>query len=537
MKKLLPAYIVSFVFSFMLCFNEPITMYMLNFNDFWFDLPLIFTPILLASLAVFLLLSLLFTLIYYLTRKKSLKIFNIFLIVIFILFICFYIQGNYIIFNLPSLDGTDINWNNYHTENIISIVVWSLVIISAIVSCIKFKMENVIKVIPYVSLAICVMLISSGIASIRPHSWDKKVLSVSTMKNYDTYSKDKNFIIFLVDAVDSVMFEDVMNKGKDFKNTFSDFTYYKDTTSTYLYTRDSIPFILSGIWNENEDNFYTYYNKALDNSLLLNELKNSNYSINLYEDELKWDTEKSHNVDNLIYLDRTIDYIDYLTNQAKYVLFKYLPYPLKKYSKVETMNFKSGRVSEDVELFNWTNPKNNNYIKDNSVQLSNDKIFKFIHLEGAHVPFNQDKNLNRVNGTYDDKLAATLTLINTYLNSLKENNVYDNSVIIVMSDHGYTLKKRPIGRQNPILFIKGLNEHHDMDKSDKKISYSDLNDAYIDLLNDKKSSELFSNIPSDRERRILLYEYLNENHMKEYLQKGHAWEDKMLVPTGKKFDR
>ena len=93
MKKLLPAYIVSFVFSFMLCFNEPITMYMLNFNDFWFDLPLIFTPILLAFIGVFLILAFLFTGIYYIGKKKNNNIYNISLVVFFVIFICTYIRS------------------------------------------------------------------------------------------------------------------------------------------------------------------------------------------------------------------------------------------------------------------------------------------------------------------------------------------------------------------------------------------------------------------------------------------------------------
>ena len=535
MKKLLPVYIVSFVFSFMLFFYEPITMYMLNFHDFWFDLPLIFLPILIAFGSLFLILSFLFTVIYYLSKKKI--VFNIAVVSFFVVFLCTYIQGNYMILNLPSLDGTLINWNNYTNESIVSIVLWVVVIIGTVISCIKFKIENVVKTIPYICLAICFMLISSGVASIRPHSWDKKVLSVSTMKNYNKYSSDKNFIIFLVDAVDSVMFEKVMNSSKDYNNTFKDFTYYKDTTSTYLYTRDSIPYILSGIWNENKDDFITYYNKALDNSLLFKELNNNDYSINLYEEEMKWETDKTKDVDNIIYLDRTINYVSYLKNQTKYVLFKYLPYPLKKYSDIEKLNFNDGKVMDDVKIFTWKNKENYNYIKNNKVEISNNKMFKFIHLEGAHVPFDQDENFNCISGKYDDKLKATLNLINTYINSLKESNVYDNSVIIIMSDHGYDLKERTEYRQNPILFIKGIDEHHDMITSDKKISYSDLNNAYIDLLNNYESTALFSDISGNRERRVLLYKYLNENHMREYIQNGHAWEVDKFMPSGKKFDR
>ena len=76
-----------------------------------------------------------------------------------------------------------------------------------------------------------------------------------------------------------------------------------------------------------------------------------------------------------------------------------------------------------------------------------------------------------------------------------------------------------------------------MNISDKAISYTDLNDAYTDLLNGKKSNELFKDITDKRERRYLLYVYTKEDHMVEYTQTGKAWDLNTLVKTGKEFNR
>ena len=539
MKKLIPAYVMSFVFSFMLFYYEPIAMYMLNFHDFWFDLSIIFYPLLAVTFGLFLVLSLIFTIIYFINKKFNdrFTFYKVCVIMFFVVFVCTYIQGNYMISNLPSLDGNLINWNDYKTESIISVVMWIVVIGIMVFTSIKFKMENVIKTFTLISIAIFVMLVSSLFASIRPHSWDNKILSVATTENYNKASSDKNFVIFLLDAVDSVMFDDVMTKTKQ-TDLFQDFTYYKDTMSTYSYTRDSIPFILSGVWNENKYPFDVYYNKALDKSVLFKELGDKDYEINLYDNDLLWTTEKSKNVANLVQLDRKIDTVNYLKQQTKYVLFKYLPYPLKKIARIEYLDFNRGKVQDNTNLFTWADTVNYKLYKEESVEKVDNKVFKFIHLEGAHVPFDLDKNLNRIsNGTYYKKLEATLTVIEAYINNLKENGIYDNSVIIIMADHGYYIGNGSDGRQNPILFIKGVDEHHDMIRSDIPVSYTDLNDAYIDLLNDKKSTELFSDIPKNRERRLLWYRYLKENHMVEYVQTGKAWNEKTLKKTGKVFDR
>jgi len=92
-------------------------------------------------------------------------------------------------------------------------------------------------------------------------------------------------------------------------------------------------------------------------------------------------------------------------------------------------------------------------------------------------------------------------------------------------------------RQNPILYIKGINEKHEMHESNKAISYLDLIDAYNALLNDKKSDEIFINLPIDRKRKYIWNEFNNENHMVEYEQSGKAWETDKLTKTGIEYNR
>ena len=540
MKKLIPAYVLSLLFSFMLWFYEPVVMYMLNVHDFWFDLHIIIKPIMEMFLGVFIVLSLLFTLIYYLNKKyaKTLTVYNICLVLFLALFIALYIQGNFLAGHLPSMDGTDINWNHYLDQNIISTVMWLSVFGITMFLGFKFKYETVINKIPFICFAIFVMLTSSMISSIRPHSWDRKHLNIATKENYSTVSTDKNFLVLLVDAVDAVMFEDVINSDDDYKKTLEDFTFFKDTTSTYLYTRDSVPYILTGMWNENKYDFDKYYNKAFDNSKLFKTLKENDYSINLYEDEMKWETDKALEIDNIEKLNRKINEFFYIKQQAKYDLFKYLPFPLKRYSRIETLAFNEAKVAGDFEFFTWSNPEAYKDYQVKEMAKTENKIFKFIHLEGGHVPFNMKKDVKYTKkATYYDKLEGTMTIIKTFLKQLKDNDAYDNSAIIIMSDHGYIAKGGPLGRQNPILFIKGFDEHHELEKSKLPISYSDLFSAYNDLIDDKKSDELFSDVSENRERRILKYDYLKEKHMEEYIQKGKAWNEKTLVPTGKKYDR
>lgn len=144
-------------------------------------------------------------------------------------------------------------------------------------------------------------------------------------------------------------------------------------------------------------------------------------------------------------------------------------------------------------------------------------------------------NLNVVeNGNYQGNLDACITIVEAYLNKIRENNVYDNSAIVIMSDHGWS----PIyeDRSNPILYIKGFNEKHEYLVSDKKISYQDLAIEFTKLIDGYTTDKLFVDLDNS-ERRYLFYEFRDEDNLIEYSQTGYAWETSKLIPTGKKYVR
>ena len=171
--------------------------------------------------------------------------------------------------------------------------------------------------------------------------------------------------------------------------------------------------------------------------------------------------------------------------------------------------------------------------------------FKFIHLNGAHAPFIYDKDANVIGveqGSYRQSMEASITLAANYIQALKDSGAYDNTALIVMADHGYNgmgEKEEDFLRQAALLLIKGRNEQHDtMQISEAPISYEDLQEAYVRLLDGAQSDAVFDWKEGDtRERRFLEYAPGNEKHMVEYLQKGHAQDLTTMVPTGRVFDR
>lgn len=364
-------------------------------------------------------------------------------------------------------------------------------------------------------------------------------------------STDTNFIIFLLDAVDEECFWQVWQEHPEYEDAMNDFTFYNNAMSGYAYTEHSLPLILSGEWFENKEPFIDYRNRIFKSSPFFNYLREQGYTLSNYDDEYKFEKGVMDGAfNNITYTKSSLwDRSLFNTRIIKMVGMKYAPYVLKPYCWFNVSMLKNQEMSsKDEELFSWRNDDFYKDVQEDDITYVDGKRFKLIHLMGAHVPFYFDKDVNVIDDAdYYTSIESSMTVTMSYLNKLREAGVYDNSVIIILSDHGYNIEGEAVkvaqknenetGRQHPILFVKGLNESHDLQVSGAPISYEDLVEAYYKLMDGAASDDCFAYKEGDqRERRYLLYKYLGEDHMVEYVQTGYAGDESTLVPTGRVFD-
>lgn len=551
-NELMPAYFLVFVSCFMMLVFEPILLYATNITDFWFDFWIMIGPLLGAFLCFLLGGLLIVSLIYFVNLFFSgrMLLFKGLTLAGFMVFFLLYVQGNWLSGNLPPLTGEPIVWESYgRFENRILLIILAFLSIAAAVGIRKLKLDRTIRYAAVGGGVISVMLAVSLIPTVVENNALKaKNTFTPTTENYNTVSSNQNFLIFLVDHTDSKRFYEVMENDEDFYGMFEDFTYYPDTLSVFAYTINSIPNILTGTVNHNETGFLDYSSSAYNQSPFFDKLMQNGYGINLYSSSIAWGGHRNFEIENTVSIyDTKVDFADFMNQELKYIRFKYLPYGMKQGSQIETLDFNACRMSQkQIEYYSWSNRVNHHTIRINNVLEQREKnCFQFVHVEGAHLNYDMDKYLNLIEGgTEKEKIAATLTLIKTYLQRLKENDAYDNSVIVIMADHGSNAQEGAgellyedpywcLDRCNPVLLMKGYGEKHKMIKSDKPVSYMDLQDAFCGLVDGKHSSELFAELRQGRVRTAL-YEY--GRSMVEYETTGKAWELEKFVPTGKVYD-
>ena len=66
-------------------------------------------------------------------------------------------------------------------------------------------------------------------------------------------SEDQNFVILLLDTVDSRTITELLDEHPEYSEVFRDFTYFENTVGAYSCTERSVPYILSGDWYENDE--------------------------------------------------------------------------------------------------------------------------------------------------------------------------------------------------------------------------------------------------------------------------------------------
>lgn len=534
---------LSWVIIFMLCIFEPLNMYFVNMDQYEFDFYKLLPICLVMALLFFFIAVLYGTLI--LVTPISDKLLHISCTAGSILFLALYIQGNFFAGSLPVLDGSVINWNDYSLEKIQSAVIWIAVASIIIFFAVRLKRDLFFKGVRYASMGIFgVLLLTMITVGLQNGGFKHRSLHAITTEGEWEYSTDRNVIILVLDAVDEGVEMSVLKDNPEYQAAYSDFTFYENVVGSYPFTKYALPFFMSGEWFELDEDYEDYSVRALTESGLISRLREEDYNLGIYTDEIS-----RHSDDMLIYSNirqdpcKIISYVRFCKALLKFVCFKYLPYGLK-----DRLNIWYSELNELIDAgeyekirFLRSNKRFFEALNERGITYTESKSFKLIHIEGGHVPFIYTKDMEVVEKTdYYTCVEAANTIAVKYLDRLKESGVYDNSVIIIISDHGLNRvnDKNPMDRHHPILMVKGIGEHgNGMKYLDYPISQEDYVTAFVRLADGKGASEMFEgNETEERDRRYIYTETEEDKNFIEYILPKGAFAGDELVQTGIKYD-
>ncbi|MBR3637995.1 MAG: hypothetical protein IKN45_08795 [Lachnospiraceae bacterium] len=445
--------------------------------------------------------------------------------------IAVYIQ--FMFFNqfIGQMNGDVYRWKDHVLHTVLNIFVWILIIgLGLFLGFIKkkekiiFAINGIIGVLLVVSLIFAFIKAPGDVIS-------RKQFYLSGEEQF-TIGKDKNAVLLIADAVDNKYIKQILEEEPGFMDDFNDFTIYTNTCSVYDMTNTSIPQMLYG---------YTQKADSENAVSFLKRFTNQGYR-NLffyYEKASEMNEDPKPYISNYVFTKVTESILDvnYKMIRDGFVrmsLYRLCPCILKTIFGRMDINFdycilyNGGKDELVVDNQDFKNKLNLSYN-----ELS-DRCFIYQHITGIHFPCDD----------YYQGTKESLDIFKEYLRQMKELGVYDNSLIIIASDHGVhdDVEGIPFATAStPMLFIKKpMEKHNEFILSGKPVYYRDFQATllkYAGLYEDQFPAEEFGKTIDDYDEheermRVWFDTGFNNQKIRKYEYTGDTEELERVVREG-----
>lgn len=444
------AFHIIFTLSLTVALLVPTEIYIKNASQLWFDLKDIGKFFLLDTIKY---VAILFAV--YSSCWKS-KVRYYFLAILLGLLLGVFLESFIIGLDYGTFDGHEINWDNLIGAGIVNTVIWVLCLGASIVGFYRLahderKLKKVIKPISFfvVFIQCVVLLIILKNNPIQKHIVvEDGIVGVLTNKNMYTVSSKDNIIVFLLDAFDASVFEEIQKRSPNVLQAFKDFTYYPDTISSFGFTHFSLPEILTGRLYDPVGNYPLYFESAWKDNPFYLFLKDNDYVINLFTSGNY--VAKSVPVDNLI--TKKIEMSNITAEKFRnLVYFRIAPLFLKKIYYTYNLDIDNPEtIFDDKKPYMFDDIKFFAQLKNGLKETKKKNAFQFYHLQGLHPPYIIGENVELLKanhrGTAYSQALGVLKIVKEYIEQMKKLNLYDKATFVIMADHGYhnTIGSRPL---------------------------------------------------------------------------------------------
>lgn len=382
---------------------------------------------------------------------------------------------------------------------------FTAIIFSLIIGYIFYKKIAVLKIL------FAVLMLVNAINIYKIYSFEVKKAADSSefplQNELLNYSTKENIVVFVLDMFSGSHTPYILEQFSQLKNNLDGFILFPNTLSTTNSTIHSIASVIGG-------EFYSAYNMNKRRDDLEAQIAQSFTTMGDFFSAQGFDVSMfiqapisikdsiKNNAKSDFFIEEEADFVpsfvrhsgvlenknsdSVIVNFISFGLFRFVPEQLKKGI------YNNGKYLSDKNRFWRTNNSvgirhsSSFYAFSHFNIVKNDKpTFKFLHSLMTHAPYNiyfdgktcdfskkfsawNDTLKNAVmNGDSNDKAAfyqhydteaCALFYLSNFISWLKENNIYDNTKIIVVSDHGGNDGiKIKAHRADSLLFFKDFN--------------------------------------------------------------------------------
>lgn len=490
--------------------------------------------------------------------------------------LCIWLQTTLLSFDLRSIDGGGI------TSNFISAKISAFLWLTIPISCLFFFTKSYQKLLPVIAFLMLVKFFSVSYLGVTTPTAN------TTHSNYKDnkpliFGGKGNVVVVVLDTFQSDTFYDIVTEGKFEEKELNGYTFFRNNLGAYPSTLPSISAMLSGKTYENEIPLASYIQNSFNGNTLPKYLKQKGFKTSLI-----WTERSSINCTpeiadycwekGFLLRDRVKGANMFALDVSKILditTLRIIPSPfrsilsdlsvvsptyelLSRLTSIKNdLNFAMPHVQDPILIDLITS---NAKVKENSSPL-----FLFLHLIIPHPGYVYDKDctffydegLLDNHENYQNQAVCSLKQITKIQNKLKMLNIYDDTMIVVLSDHGNLYQgKRPtffedddndqtfgdshsiiedkvIASALPLLMIKGFKDTGPLKIDDTPVQITDLKQMVLERL--EKESYLTSKYKKSQQRPTRIYRFydwiveggkLKEGYLPpitNFEVTGHAW--------------
>ena len=466
-------------------------------------------------------------------------------------------------FNVPAygpMDGSAVEWSAFRWQPLLDVAV------AAGVAAAFFAARKRLKEHPRLVLwALVLMQLAQAAAA----AWRVESMPAAEPPGGGVYrfSETKNVILVVLDAFQSDVLLQILERRPAYRAQLDGFTYYPNVVGLHPSTSPTIPALFVGEHYRNTPSLSRFRRRIFSEQSILSDFSRNGFQVDLiYRAGLP--PGRAELVDHFVEADRLgtswRDALQEALNAFEFTLFRSSPQILRRALYVE------GTWSISPRVFRGY-PQSVQHRGDLMMLAQLEQrahvsgaqpVFKFVHVYTPHLPIVIGADLEPSRRRFDrdaftDQAEASLRMLIRFLDTLRRVGAYDTSRIVVVGDHG-----RPgIGLRSdlldlpeaggdrpaipglhlvmagglPVFLAKAPRARGPLAVDQSPVSLTDVAPSLVDGVSSRADRfagySVFSDgIPADRRREFLYYRWMEQSWgaryldpMTVYVVDGHSW--------------
>ena len=371
------------------------------------------------------------------------KLHSAYVTLLFGLGLVVWIQGNFLVADYGAFTGAAIDWTIESWRNPYEIALW-IGLPALVVAATRYTF----RIAPFASGALVTLqaaaLITTALRadSATPAKWRGLAESMFEL------SRKQNIIHIVLDGFQSDLFGEILaEERRTLDRSFSGAVFFENHTGAFPTTIASVPAMLSGRVYRNDRSLQRYVRDIYQQGSLFKSLRAGGYRVDSLT-EMHHDKESATNYYRLPrpYVSYD-DYTQFTTwHLADLSLFRHAPHLLRP----AIYNGQAWRLQTlfgpgDTNTRKY-HPVNGAVVLDELAHRltpsTDEPVYKFIHVGIPHQPVTLDGNcqftgvVRATRTSYKGQARCAVMRTAAVLDRLKSEGVYDNTFVVVSSDHG-----------------------------------------------------------------------------------------------------